>query len=144
MRNVSGVTGAAPAWLQIMDALHTGTAEGPPSPPAGVVEVPAPMREWFIAGTEPVGPLLPAAARRPQILAPVSGAILAVDPDIPEDRQRVPFEARDTGPGHRWVLDGSDLGAARHVVLWPPRRGRHTLVLLDGDRRAHEVAFEVR
>jgi penicillin-binding protein 1C len=142
MRNVSGVTGAAPAWLQIMDALHTGAAEGPPSPPAGVVETR--RREWFIAGTEPAGPLLPAAASRPHILAPVSGAILAVDPDIPEDRQRVPFEARDAGPGHRWVLDGTDLGAARDVVLWPPRRGRHTLVLLDGDRRAHEVSFEVR
>jgi len=56
----------------------------------------------------------------------------------------VPFEARDAGPGHRWILDGADLGAARDIVLWPPRRGRHTRALMDGSHREQVVIFEVR
>jgi penicillin-binding protein 1C len=176
MRNVSGITGAAPAWLEIMDALHAGgihrmvgspaaappdsrmvgsppdSINGPPSPPAGLVQARVtardgarlPRREWFLAGTEPLEVAVVPATSLARILAPVSGAIIAVDPDIPRDRQRVAFEARDATPSHRWVLDGADLGSGRELVLWEPRRGKHTLVLVDGGRRAHEVSFEVR
>jgi penicillin-binding protein 1C len=152
MRNVSGITGAAPAWLEIMDALHAGAIDGPPSPPPRLVQARVtgrdgarlPRREWFIAGTEPLEASFVAATSLARILAPVSGTIIAVDPDIPSDRQRVAFEARDATPSHRWVLDGADLGAGRDLMLWEPRRGRHTLTLRDGERTAHEVSFEVR
>src|SRR5262249_56440332 len=35
MRNVSGVTGAAPVWLDVMMRLHEGVPSEPPAPPTG-------------------------------------------------------------------------------------------------------------
>jgi membrane peptidoglycan carboxypeptidase len=68
MRDVTGVTGAAPIWHQFMRSVLTGTPEREFSRPAGFVRVEVcalsgllpsescPYRrwEWFITGTEPV------------------------------------------------------------------------------------------
>src|SRR5262249_35652344 len=59
MRDVSGVTGAAPVWLEVMERLHAGLPSDPPPAPPGVVAVPAvfaggvepPRREWMLAGS---------------------------------------------------------------------------------------------
>jgi membrane carboxypeptidase/penicillin-binding protein PbpC len=67
MRDVSGVTGAAPIWHQFMRTVLTGTAEREFSRPPGLVRVevcalsgllsaedcPYRRLEWFITGTEP-------------------------------------------------------------------------------------------
>jgi penicillin-binding protein 1C len=153
MRNVSGVTGAAPVWLEVMARLHEKTpSEAPPPPPGlarrevaftGAVE-PA-RREWFSEGTEPAAPDLATLAAPARILAPVAGTILALDPDIPAGRQRVPFEARDARPGERWLLDGAVLGDAADFILWPPAPGRHRLSVVARDGRILDtVIFVVR
>jgi len=156
MRNVSGVTGAAPVWLEVMARLHEKIPSEAPAPPAGVVEREVPFareaepvrREWFSEGTEPVAPgrvegSLKAVQAR--ILAPVGGTILALDPDIPAGRQRVPFEARDVQPGQRWLLDGAVLGEAADFILWPPEPGRHHLSVVARDGRVLDtVTFMVR
>src|SRR6185503_10425861 len=101
-------------------------------------------REWFLAGTEPIAPAVSTPTRQAgHIVAPVTGTIIAVDPDIPIARQRVLFEARDAGQA-RWQLDGEDLGPARATVLWTPRPGRHTLVLVDDSGIRDLVRFDVR
>ncbi len=156
MRNVSGVTGAAPVWLEVMARLHEKTPSEAPAPPAGVVrreivfarEVEPVRREWFSDGTEPAatdhreGALTAVQAR---IVAPVGGTILALDPDIPAGRQRVPFEARDVMPGQRWLLDGAVLGEAADFVLWSPAPGRHRLSVVGRDGRILDtVTFVVR
>src|SRR6266700_7898311 len=118
MRNVSGVTGAAPVWLEVMARLHEKTPSEAPAPPLGVVSrevafalgVEPARREWFREDTEPAATdrgerALTAVQAR--IVAPVGGTILALDPDIPAGRQRVPFEAHDVMPGQRWLLDGA-------------------------------------
>jgi penicillin-binding protein 1C len=156
MRNVSGVTGAAPVWLEVMARLHERTASVAPAPPAGVVsrevafarEVEPVRREWFSEGTEPAAIDSPDGslkARQARITAPVGGTILALDPDIPAGRQRVPFEARDVIPGQRWLLDGAVLGEAADFVLWPPEPGRHRLSVVARDGRILDtVTFVVR
>ena len=60
MWNVSGVSGAAPVWLEIMNYLHRGGANGPRVPPTGLVrkrvevaDLGIDREEWFLAGTEP-------------------------------------------------------------------------------------------
>lgn len=67
MRDVSGVTGAAPIWHQFMRTVLTGTPEHDFSRPPGLVRLevcalsgllptddcPYRRLEWFIAGTEP-------------------------------------------------------------------------------------------
>lgn len=155
MRNVSGVTGAAPIWLEVMARLHEKTPSDPPPPPSGLVStqvifagrVESARREWFHRGTEPphVEANPAASTSMPRIVAPVGGTILALDPDIPVGRQRIPFEARDAVPGQGWLLDGAVLGEATEVLLWPAVSGRHRLSVVAKDGRILDtVSFVVR
>ena len=155
MHDVSGVSGAAPAWLEILSFLHRDLAAERPAPPAGLVRhrvafersVEPAREEWFLAGTEPTSPsgAIGLALARPRIGAPVDDAVYAIDPDIPRRNQRIALAASGVASGLRWQLDGRDLGAAEHALLWPPEPGRHRLALLEaGGGAIDEVAFEVR
>jgi penicillin-binding protein 1C len=153
MRNVSGVTGAAPVWLEVMGWLHARTPSAPPATPRGITrahvafagEAEPAREEWFAAGTEPADPAAVPAGTLPRILSPVGGTIIALDPDIPRERQRVAFESRDPAPGQRWLLDGALLGEAGDLVLWQPVPGRHRLSVIGRDGRALDtVTFLVR
>lgn len=133
MHDVSGVTGAAPAWLEIVNWLHRDTPSQPPALPVPGLDA---------GSSAPF--VLPAGAGLPRILAPAAGSIMAIDPDIPEESQQVIFEA-DAGAGHRWVLDGGVLGPATTAVAWRPIQGAHTLSLVGDDGRAVDrVSFRVR
>ncbi len=151
MRNVTGVTGAAPVWLEVMALLHESVPSRAPAAPAGVLRAQSaaaggePSRtEWFIEGTEPLTAVAGTPPPAPRILWPVAGTVIAVDPDIPAARQAVSFEARGAA-GADWRLDGVSLGAATPSLLWRPRPGRHTLQLVeDGERVRDSVTFEVR
>jgi penicillin-binding protein 1C len=151
MHDVSGITGAAPVWLEILTFLHRAAPSAAPSAPTGLVaasvDFPAtvepPRREWFASSTEPGARTL--AIGEPRIIAPVTGTIVALDPDIPADRQRVPLEVAGESPGLRWRIDDTDLGPARGLTLWEPKPGTHTVALVDEQRRERDVAtFEVR
>ncbi len=151
MHDVSGVTGAAPVWHDVMDWLHREIPSDPPDPPPGVRDAPARFpdgvepvrREWFVRDTEP-RPDAPLLAALPRILAPTDGSIIAIDPDIPDQDQRIAFAA-DFAADLEWSLDGIALGTAARPFLWAPGPGRHTLSLLDAQRRAATaVQFEVR
>ena len=150
MWNVSGMTGAAPIWRDVMMWLHRDTPSAAPQAPPSLLRVavaPAdgPRRdEWFIAGTEPATATTRAAVAAPTIVSPVRGTRIAIDPDIPPTHQRVAFEARHASADARWLLDGIDVGGGR-IFLWQPQRGRHRLALADPDGRIHDIThFEVR
>ncbi len=153
MRDVSGVTGAAPVWLEVMTWLHRRTPSPPPPLPPGVVAqaVFFPHRieldrvEWFLEGTEPQRAQQVLAMGHPRIIAPAAGTTIALDPDIPSSRQRVVFEAQVDGPTTRWLLDGTDLGPASDLVVWKPEPGKYRLALVDdGGNPLDTIAFEVR
>ena len=142
MRGVSGVTGAAPVWLDLMQALHTlpGTV---PAPPSGVVRQ---QGEWFVEGTVPTaGRAVSVAAADARISYPGDGAILALDPDMPPAVQRV-FLTAIGGMDAVWRLDGARLGPANRPLAWAPVAGRHELQLLAGARGQvlDSVQFQVR
>ena len=64
----------------------------------------------------------------PQILSPAAGTIIALDPDIPAEAQRVVFEASAGARGSDWILDGHQLAPVRGALLWTPSRRRaHSL-----------------
>jgi penicillin-binding protein 1C len=153
MRDVSGITGAAPVWLEVMSWLHRRGGSRPPAPPAGLLARPVrfpgegePDRiEWFLQGTEPREALSEIAEAPVRIVVPVEGTIIALDPDIPAGRQQVLFEPSASRAGLRWLLDGSDAGPATQVTTWLPRPGKHILVLADAAARPIDaVRFEVR
>lgn len=154
MKAVSGTSGAAPVWHDIMQALHQGHPGRAPAPPPGVVmqsvgfenNIESPRREWFLPGTAQTRfGAAPVVSRRPHITNPVSGSIFALDPDIPIERQRLAVQVSGEVAGHRLLLDKKDLGdaAARPQIVAP--RGAHRLVLVDPAGRAvDQVLFTIR
>jgi penicillin-binding protein 1C len=154
MKAVSGTSGAAPVWRDVMMALHRNNPGKAPARPAGIETrrvtfagaIEPPRSDWFLTGTAQSQQIAaPAAARRPRITNPVSGSVFALDPDIPIDRQRMGIAVTGAVAGHRLVLDRRDLGDAdaRPQVLAGP--GMHRLALLDpGGRVIDQVRFTVR
>jgi len=142
MRGVSGVTGAAPVWLELMQALHTHP-ETAPEPPSQMLRQ---NGEWFVEGTAPsTGSTVKVAAAESRISYPGDGAILALDPDMPPAMQRV-FLAATGGAAAVWMLDGTRLGHADQPLAWEPVAGKHELKLLarsDG-QVLDSVQFQVR
>jgi len=140
MQAVSGVTGAAPVWREVVALLHAREPSRAPAPPAGLV---AQAGEWFLAGTEP-GALKPvsttAAAAFPAfgIQSPREGMVLVLDPEIPARAQHVLFE----GAAGQWLLDGRVVGSGTRVH-WLPRPGKHELVRRSAEGQ-DRVNFEVR
>ena len=135
MHGVSGVSGAAPVWRELMAHLHASAPSTAPLPPAGLV---AQGGEWFLAGTEPGRQLAVKTMPVFGIQSPRSGSVIVLDPEIPRAAQQQIFEGE---PG-QWFLDGRLVGSGS-VVNWPPRPGRFVL-----ERRSAEgsdrVVFEVR
>jgi penicillin-binding protein 1C len=150
MREVSGVSGAAPIWLDLMNHLHRSRPSVADRPPEGVVLQDyaaaggALRREWFLRGTEPAGGDPAPAAAPARIVYPPAGTVFAIDPDIPAERQRIAFVASGASGPPAWVLDGTELGAGPQA-FWHPTAGRHTLALHDAaGRLLDSVTFLVR
>ena len=159
MWDVSGTSGAAPIWAELMQALHAELPSHAPTPPRGVVRQPvrfgpgpdgqpleAARSEWFVAGSQQALFALPdqPAARQlpPRIDSPVDGTILALDPDIPPQRQRLQLRTRAAQA--QWWIDGKQVGQGQQAG-WLPWPGRHQIQLRQPDGRLiDQVQIEVR
>jgi penicillin-binding protein 1C len=154
MRDITGMTGAAPVWLEVVSYLHQHFGEPddvarPRGLVASRVELPnsiEPARdELFIAGTEPNAAMMRLDFSRARITSPADGSIVAFDPDIPIARQKISFEGSQCTAAMHWKLDGSDLGAANSSQLWAPIAGSHRLALVDRSGHAIDsMTFQVR
>ncbi|MDR0224839.1 MAG: penicillin-binding protein 1C [Burkholderiaceae bacterium] len=192
MHSVSGTSGAAPVWAAIMGHLHQARVSRAPRPPSGVVQqavrfgpdaatglpLESARSEWFMAGTQQAlfamegrqgvaaaASLRGTAAASPvRIARPADGTILALDPDIPPDRQRLQLTARPAGTAAatdwqdgalRWRLvgaagHGTAPGAPREIgrgaaAAWMPWPGRHRIELIDAAGQVLDsVQVEVR
>jgi penicillin-binding protein 1C len=140
MTHVSGTSGAAPVWRDVMLALHLDRPGREAPRPAGVdrrvvrfADAIEPSRaDYFLGGTgQTVLAAAPPTARRPRIVTPVSGTVFALDPDIPIDRQRIRMLVVGAVAGERLRLDGQDLGAADAGPMVLPGPGLHRLALVD-------------
>jgi penicillin-binding protein 1C len=165
MWDVSGTTGAAPVWAAVMQFLHRNEASKAPVAPARLVQVQtqfsqsgstmleAARQEWFLAGTEQSQFAInkiavqaintsSAGINNIRIISPVSGTIIALDPDIPPNRQRVSFSAE--GANVAWLLDGKPF-AKGNAAKWLPWPGRHVVQLVDAKGvKLDEIKLEVR
>ncbi|MBA4708913.1 penicillin-binding protein 1C [Aquitalea magnusonii] len=155
MWDVSGMHGAAPIWMAVLDKAQSAAGPSlPPSAPAGVVRQlvryrggeEAERQEWFLAGSQ--RSLIESAdskatTQSPGIVSPLDGSIFAIDPDIPPANQRLLLRARGVVAA-QWWLDGKLLGKGA-VLRWFPWPGRHRLELRDGKGgKVEAVGFEVR
>lgn len=161
MWDVSGVTGAAPVWRAVMDDLHRRdsalTAQWrAPAAPSGVAwhavrfeSLNEPPRdEVFLRGTEQSVVTLATAVghARTLITSPADRSIVALDPDIPRQSQRLRIAAVSGTPASwSWRMDGKRIGSASTTVHWPLWPGAHRLELVDPTGKvAQSVGFEVR
>ncbi len=166
MQAVSGVSGAAGIWHDLMLALDPGAVATAPAPPPGLSQrrtrfAPAlepPRVEWYVDASahavpsssagSPAPPSRPAPPPEPQVVAavsagllphiesPANGVIIALDPDIPAAHQRVLIAVRGAGTALQLKLNGQSIGAAQQRQLWSPRPGAYSLTLEDGAGRA--------
>ena len=161
MWNVSGVTGAAPIWLEIMNYLYRDDPSVPPLPPNGLAarsvdfqKGAEPSRtEWFIRNTEPAneeenGRMISRNSKHEilRITYPSDGLILAIDPDIPVNNQSIFFETKGARLDYEWTLNGKRLcKICSPSIPWTPAEGKYILSLVDKqDRIIDTVRFEVR
>jgi len=158
MRDVSGVTGAAPIWHDLIHRLHATEPSDKPRAPPGLIEqevafeppVEANRDEWFLPETQTklvatsVG-ASPSAAVTPHIRYPAPETIIALDPDIADEHQRVVFQASPVLPGMQWRIGDTVLVDAHGRAAWSPSPGRYMLFLENKDGQAlSSVPFEVR
>jgi penicillin-binding protein 1C len=153
MWNVSGVTGAAPIWVEMMDFLHRDVSSVQREALSGLVRkkiefsegVVASRGEWFIRGTEPNAQHQRTGQFNPRIIYPPSGTIMALDPDIPPELQKVFFVSQIREDHCRWLLNGSVLERPAKTIPWIPRTGKYHLAIADKDGKVLDyVYFEVR
>lgn len=169
MWNVSGVTGAAPVWHDMVHYLESGrwaalkssvpdrsTAQSAPPPGVEVAQITfqdqleAPRKEYFLAGTSQQTIIAAHPERHFAALRyPTPGMLIALDPDIPPARQRVRLLAQGLRAG-RLVLDGKTVANqvnARQELSrdWMPWPGKHQLQLFDAaGKQVDRLNFEVR
>ena len=124
--------------------------------------------EWFVAGTEQAQFAINSRATRAdfhsskklkhiksevastdtpmdsvyKITSPANGVIIALDPDIPPDRQRLTLAA--DGQNLTWLMDGKPL-ARGPSVQWLPWPGRHVVQVTSNKGAVlDEIRLEVR
>ncbi|EQA37050.1 penicillin-binding protein 1C [Leptospira inadai serovar Lyme str. 10] len=135
MHEVSGVTGAAPLWKEVIQSLE----ERRPSSNQEVHTVRSsnPNRKLSVGLGN---------AEMPKILYPETGSLFALDPEIPEENERIRFEARTNSKRVEWILNGSVLeSSSSNIYDWKPKRGSFILsVRINGSRISDTVAFQVR
>jgi penicillin-binding protein 1C len=155
MRDVSGVTGAAPLWRDVLAAALEGRPLARFARPDGFVQVelcanseqpagpwcPARRWEWLVPrvregpsgrpGPSPTLPLAPSPAPPlVRLTSPNPGAVVVIDPAVPGPAQHLPVEAATTFPASRVELfaNGEVLaskGAPPYLAGWPLAPGRH-------------------
>jgi penicillin-binding protein 1C len=153
MWNVTGVTGAAPIWTEMIGFLHRDVPSIKQEASSGLVRkkiefsqgVGVSREEWFIRGTEPSVQNQRTGQFNPRILYPPSGTVLALDPDIPAELQKVFFVSQVHEDDCQWLLNGSTLKMTGKTVGWIPKAGKYHLAIADKDEKVLDyVYFEVR
>ena len=147
MWNVSGITGSAPIWLEIMNFLMENKKIIPPSPPDDVVEVTFSNgnHEYFLKGTETFKYSEINYNLNNHIENPIHDSFIAIDPDIPDYNQKIYFKAKISNSKNSWRLNGKVIGIASSLYLWEPQRGNQILELLDSNSKViDKVYFTVK
>lgn len=152
MRDVSGITGAAPVWAELMNYLEGQQWQSAvPKAPAGVTQqkvtftgINEPARqEWFLANTE-LSDVTYSPDNNIQITSPTNETIFALDPDIPQAQQLAIFRRNAKSAPLFWWLNQERLGS-KPEVYWPLKSGKFRLSLRDADGQEQDaVVFEVR
>jgi penicillin-binding protein 1C len=151
MRDVSGVSGAAPLWRDVLDALLDGTPSNGFERPPGVGQValcstsealattgcPSQRLEWLRASDVP--PVRPRSETGLRIVFPDPDMVIELDPSLSPAVQQLPIEVEPAGPA-TVLVDGAPVGPG---AVWAPTPGHHVLTARSGTLSSEPVAIEV-
>jgi hypothetical protein len=71
--------------------------------------------------------------------------VIALDPDIPPELQKIFFISQIDENDFRWVLNGLPMEGVGKTISWTPKAGKYYLALADGNEKILDfVYFEVR
>ena len=160
MHSVTGITGAGPIWVDVMEAAAALYGVSRPTTASATLvkrrvnfsdRLEASRDEWFVRGTEPSSnTAIQVSARETsgtgaRIDSPTDGTIIALDPDIPMKNQRVALKSGDAAKAACWEVNGEPLSCGQHVAYWSPRPGNFTIRLLDvGGAERDRISVAVR
>lgn len=150
MWNVTGITGAAPVWVEVMNLLvneYGGAVGGAPTPPLSeIVQAPESVGGWFIRGTEPAPlEIKTSSLKSAKITYPVPGMVVALDPEVRENSQRIEFRTSHPAAGLSFYVEGRKIGESNDPVFWRVKRGNHKIELRGEDGSVVDaVEFVVR
>ncbi len=148
MWQVSGITGAGPIWLAMMNKLHVSSHSEAPKAPSQITyrdisfeHANNERREVFIRGTEPPDPVITSSSLTglssgigSKIRYPVDGMTVTFDPDIPKDLQKIEIKADESDDHLTWQLDQENISSDQpYLDLVRLKRGFHSLRLLSPD-----------
>ena len=112
----------------------------------------ASRQEYFLAGTAMLQVVALASEANQQqgvarikIQSPVDGTILALDPDIPLNAQKLFLKATISqsdarAESLRWFIADDEIGSGSGN-LWSPKRGQHRIVLKDKNAKVLDQVF---
>jgi penicillin-binding protein 1C len=157
MHGVTGVSGAGPIWADVMEAAAQRFGAGAaPKAPASIAKqrvefasndsrIEASRSEFFIRGTEPSlgASRITIAAREAnsqgaRIVSPTDGAIIAIDPDIPNDNQSITLASGDAKQAGCWEVNGESLGCSEKPITWSH------VAFAEGTKNALQYTAEIR
>ncbi len=152
MWNVSGVSGAAFLWSDIIHFLYKNKKAEDFPIPKEVVQAKVRnevfninYKEWFLKGTEIENINLVQHQKINKIKTPVNNAIYAFDPDKSESSQILIFESSIPSSENFWRLNGKILTDSKKIYLWNIQRGHFILELVDSKLSTiDKIHFEVR
>lgn len=156
MWDVSGVTGAAPVWRDVVEYLHQSIPSAAPQPPKGVTQqqviykpaIESPRNDWIIeqSGNENKHVVIKIAGALPMLVAPPDSAVIAPDPDIPERHQALLLQSNSVGNTCLKLDSHLIAKCGTSKILIPlPMPGHHTIILTDHNGTVlDEHHFEIR
>ena len=136
MKDVSGVSGAAPLWRKVMDELHANTGSHIPQ---AVAAIKLPELDLAVAKTKTQN------ASLVHIAYPSDQAVLAYDPEIPVSRQKVLFRVDGASDAASWFVNGKKVAALGKPYFWPVERGKFKLEVRNAkDEPLDSIQFLVK
>jgi len=158
MRQISGITGAAPLWNRIMLHLHEQEEPAPFPPPQGMVQLPicaitglkptpdcsSVVKEYFSpkdVRSYSLGTKLSSAGRL-RILSPQNGDLFLLLPGE-EGKEKLEFKLGGVDQPVEWWLNGQRLAVqSSHSLFWDLHPGKWDLEVRSGEI-SDRVSFQV-
>lgn len=152
MWNVSGISGAAQIWLEIINFLHSNKSSKIPEVPPGVVSreitfAGKTYMEFFLKkydfGASDINNLK--NFKTTKFIYPYNEIFIALDPDIPIENQHIFFIIEGYKNDLKVTINNEKMNLNSNILLWQPKTGQHKAMLFDKNNHLlDEIIFFVK